>query len=325
MKNILVVNRLGIGDVVLTTPLAQAIKQHLPNALVGLVAAPKSADILKNHPYIDDLFAYQKYSKEDIIEQISKNKYTDALILDERLTSSLLAWRAGCKVRNIGKVISVFGRRWLKPKSIQSDSAIQYYIKYLRYILKDYKYQCFAPTIGDITDEESNKINNWVNEINNTVSKKILIIPRGVTENKNWPIEYFGIVNKHLNSKGIIPIYTGAEQDIEYINSIKGKKNNIAGKFNLRELAVLAKEMDVCITVCTGPMHIVATSSIPMIALYGPTDPSFWAPPHATIAKADQAPCQMCKSTHCKYEKKYDCMHKLTPDKVITLIDKLLN
>jgi ADP-heptose:LPS heptosyltransferase len=324
MKNILVVNRLGIGDAVLTTPLAQAIKQYIPNARVGFVVAPKSADLLKNHSYIDDIFSYKKDTKDNIIEQIKKNKYTDAIIVDERLTSSILAWQAGCKLRNVGRVVSVFGHRWLNPNRRQNDSAIQHYTEYLQYIYKDYKYQYLAPIIGGVTEDDSSRINYWINEINNTVSKKILIIPRGVAENKNWSIEHFGVVNEYLNSKGIIPIYTGAKQDVEYIDGIKGKKINIAGEFNLRELPILASKMDFCITVCTGPMHIVATTAIPMIALYGPTDPSYWAPRHATTVKADHAPCLACKSTHCKYEIKYDCMQRLTPDMVIKQINNLL-
>jgi heptosyltransferase-2 len=324
MKNILVVNRLGIGDTVLTTSLAQAIKQHLPNARVGFVVAPKSVDLLKNHPYIDDVFSYQRNTKDDIINKIKKSEYTDAIIVDERLTSSLLAWRAGCKLRNVGRVISAFGHHWLRPTRVQSDSAIQRFAQYLQDIFSDYKYQYLAPVIGGVTNQENNKINDWINQINNTVSKRILIIPRGVAENKNWPSEYFSVVNQYLNSKNIIPIYTGAKQDIEYIDAIKGEKINIAGRFNLRELAVLAKQMDACITVCTGPMHIVATTGIPMIALYGPTDPAYWAPLHATIVKADHAPCQLCRGTHCNYKIKYDCMQQLTPDKVIKSIDSLL-
>lgn len=324
MNNILVVNRLGIGDTVLTTPLAQAIKQYAPNVRVGFLVAPKSAGLLQNHPYIDDVFAYQKNTTREIMKQIKKNEYTNALIVDERLTSSLLAWQAGCKLGNVGKVISVFGQRWLNPKKEPSNTAIQHCAEYLKYVYKDFKYQYMPPIIGGISDEEANKITNWISEIKNKVGKKILVIPRGVSENKNWPIEYFGVVNEYLNSQGIVPIYTGAKQDIEYINSISGEKINIAGEFNLRELPVITKQMDLSITVCTGPMHIAATANMPMIALYGPTDPSYWAPFHATIVKADNAPCHTCKSTHCKYEVKYDCMYRLTPDIVIKQINNQL-
>lgn len=325
MRNILVVNRLGIGDTVLTTPLAQAIKQYFPNVRVGFVVAPKSADLLKNHPYIDDVFVYQKHTKSETIEQIKVSEYTDAVIVDERLSSSALAWRAGCKLRNIGKVVSIFGRRWLSSKLEKSNTAIEHYTKYMKYLDKNYEYKYMPPIIGDIADEDYNRIINWMNPINNTVGKKVLVVPRGVAENKNWPIQHFNTLNQYLNSKGIVPIYIGAEKDKEYMKRIKGEIINIAGDFNLRELAVLAKQMDVCITVCTGPMHVISTANTPIIALYGPTDPSYWAPPHATVIKADNAPCQMCRRVDCdNYPIKFDCMQRLSPDLVVEQINRLL-
>lgn len=65
MRKFLIINRLGIGDVVLTTPLAQIIKENIPECKIGFLVANKSVDILKNHPYIDDVFAYKnKHEKK---------------------------------------------------------------------------------------------------------------------------------------------------------------------------------------------------------------------------------------------------------------------
>ncbi|MDF2572348.1 MAG: glycosyl transferase family 9, partial [Sporomusa sp.] len=89
MRKILVINRLGIGDVVLTTPLAQLIKENMP-ARVGFVVAAKAADLLVNHPYVDDVFAYKSKSAKELIQQIKKIGYEEALVVDERLTSTLL-------------------------------------------------------------------------------------------------------------------------------------------------------------------------------------------------------------------------------------------
>ena len=47
MRKFLIINRLGIGDVVLTTPLAQIIKENIPNCTIGFLVASKSVDILK--------------------------------------------------------------------------------------------------------------------------------------------------------------------------------------------------------------------------------------------------------------------------------------
>ena len=37
MRKFLIINRLGIGDVVLTTPLAQIIKENIPNCTIGFL------------------------------------------------------------------------------------------------------------------------------------------------------------------------------------------------------------------------------------------------------------------------------------------------
>ena len=50
MQKILIINRLGIGDVVLTTPLAQILKKYIKNVKIGFLVAKKAEDILKNHP-----------------------------------------------------------------------------------------------------------------------------------------------------------------------------------------------------------------------------------------------------------------------------------
>jgi len=51
MQKILIVNRLGIGDVVLTTPLAQIIKENLKDVKIGFLVASKSIDFEKSSIY----------------------------------------------------------------------------------------------------------------------------------------------------------------------------------------------------------------------------------------------------------------------------------
>ena len=84
MRKILIVNRLGIGDVVLTTPLAQIIKEKLKDVKIGFLVASKSIDILKNHPYIDEIFAYKnKQEKNQIINEIKEKNIQRQLLLME--------------------------------------------------------------------------------------------------------------------------------------------------------------------------------------------------------------------------------------------------
>lgn len=128
MQKILIINRLGIGDVVLTTPLAQILKKYIKNVKIGFLVAKKAEDILKNHPYIDDVFVYKnKHEKKKVIDDIRAKEYKAAIIVDGRLGSSFIAWRAKCKLLNSAYTFSInkkqiFGRKELAKKAIEDFS-----------------------------------------------------------------------------------------------------------------------------------------------------------------------------------------------------------
>ena len=159
MKRILIINRLGIGDVVLTTPLAQAIKEHSA-ARIGFVVSPKAVDIISNHPYIDDVFAYRHATKQAMLEEIRSKAYEEALIVDERLTSTLLAHKAGCRLLNKGFEISIGKRRFFSGKQF-AQQAVMHYSHYLQYVDKQAEVRYIPPTVGRIDEKCREKITRW--------------------------------------------------------------------------------------------------------------------------------------------------------------------
>lgn len=320
MKKILIINRLGIGDVVLTTPLAQAIKELIPAAKVGILVSQKAVDVVANHPYIDDVFGYQRSSKKEVLAQIRSKKYDTALILDERITSTILAYQAGCRLCNKGFEVTVGKYRIFIRKKL-AQNAILDYTSYLKYLAPNVPIPNIPPLVGSVDNVSINKINNWLQENDFSTKKLILIAARGLSENKNWPPEYFAELNFYLNRQGVIPVYLGSKNDEQYIESIGGEKTIAAGYFNLREVAILAKHAAGCISLCTGVMHIVATAKTPIIALYGPTAPERWAPKHASVLKADLAcvPCLRLDCTNVVYKQ---CMKNISPQQVIAVIEE---
>jgi len=59
-KKFLIINTFGIGDVLFTTPLIENVKQSVPDAFLGYVANARTAEILKNHSLIDEVFVYER-------------------------------------------------------------------------------------------------------------------------------------------------------------------------------------------------------------------------------------------------------------------------
>lgn len=324
MRKILIINRLGIGDVVLTTPLAQGIKE-LYDARVGIVVASKAPDIVTNHPYIDDVFPYKVPSKREMINRIREKGYEEALIVDGRFSSTLLALRSGCKPIHPGFEISVGGnhRRLFTGKQ-RAESAIQDYTAFLAYLDSSKPIPDLPPRVGEASESSRQKVADWFAAHQTIADKLILVIPKGLSENKNWEQEYYSEMTTALNHRGIIPVYLGSKQDREYVDAIAGEKINCAGTFSLRELPLLARKALVCISVCTGPMHVVATTGIPIIALYGPTLPERWAPASAHVLQSRRS-CVPCQNITCSQVSFRACMKDITATQVMAALDKILS
>lgn len=60
MKNILVIRRDNIGDMVCTTPLLAGLKQTFPEAKLTLLVNKVAEDVVKHNPHVDRLFVYKK-------------------------------------------------------------------------------------------------------------------------------------------------------------------------------------------------------------------------------------------------------------------------
>lgn len=57
---ILIIRRDNIGDLVLTTPLFEAIRRRYPDAYLALLVNSYNAPAVAGNPYVDDIFAYTK-------------------------------------------------------------------------------------------------------------------------------------------------------------------------------------------------------------------------------------------------------------------------
>jgi ADP-heptose:LPS heptosyltransferase len=55
---IIVLKRDKLGDLLLTTPMLQVLKEYFPSSTIAVIAPESSAWILKDAPFIDELYSY---------------------------------------------------------------------------------------------------------------------------------------------------------------------------------------------------------------------------------------------------------------------------
>src|SRR5205085_2155618 len=99
---------------------------------------------------------------------------------------------------------------------------------------------------------------------------------------KQWPLAHFETLVRGLTAQGRQVVLTGSasERDTECIaplRSIAGALD-VSGRLDFSQLATLFKRAALYIGPDTSVSHLAAASGVPVIAIFGPTNPMRWAP-----------------------------------------------
>ncbi len=118
---------------------------------------------------------------------------------------------------------------------------------------------------------------------------------------KQWPPERFGEVAARLAAeRGATIVLTGSTEDRALVDTARRSMSNaavidLAGRLDLVTLAAVLARLDLYVTGDTGPMHVAAAVGTPVVAVFGPSDPTRYAPsdPDHRIVRID-LPCSPC-------------------------------
>ena len=119
-----------------------------------------------------------------------------------------------------------------------------------------------------------------------------------------------------MGSEGERDICMAVSQSMKHISL------NLCGRTTLGEAMALLERCHFFVTNDSGLMHIAAALDVPMVAIFGPTDPVATGP-KSQIARIVQHPvdCAPCLEPGCPTD--YRCMLSIEPDEVWKEMEKL--
>lgn len=295
-QRILVYSLVNIGDVLLTTSAIALVRKAYPAAHITAMVRPEAAPLMENNPVIDEVYVYKYRSKErsfssmlDEVKRVKSKKFDLCFAFDGKTRSCLLTFFAGIPIRVGGQKIFDDKFSWstltfTHTIPIRHDLATTPQAYTFQAIVKGYTGQkeVGKPVIARIT-EENRKVASDLLEGLPAKKYSIALCVKGTFELKNWPKQYFAELVEKLNARYDANFYIiGAPGDKEYADSViklcSVPIHNFCGKTGLIDLAALFEEADLLVTVDTGAMHIAATTSVPIVAMYGCYAPPRWKP-----------------------------------------------
>lgn len=288
-KRIVVTFLMHLGDLVLTTPFLYLLRQAAPDSHITYVVDKKLADVVSCNPYIDEVICIDKKGKDNnifalrrIAKEIAATRPDIVINLHPNERTSFLAWMIDAPTF-VGVSHAIFRRALDCYTPLKRDSmhAADMYVDVLTQLgipkTKNQGLQIFL----DPRWEET--VRSFYEEAEVTTDDKIIGFNIGsAVPEKRWPAERFAFVADYFAEKGYKIIFFGGSMDRDMVEEAVQHMKSVpiigTGKFSIGELAAAMKRCSLLITNDSGPMHVGVSQGIPLVTLYGPSNPAFYGP-----------------------------------------------
>jgi len=323
-----------IGDSILAVPATYSLSKNFPHAQIWMAAKEWAKDLFTSHDFIKGVIplpeANDLKSLRDSVQKIKKFHFDIGVLLTNSFSSALLFYLAKIPER---WGYSRDGRGLLLTRGIalkkQEDCSHQ--VNYYLDLISGLGLKTSPPKICfPLTQEEKEQAKEMLLSLNIDLRRPLIILNPGASYGaaKRWhPEKYAELAILLQERKKADILITGSTDEAELAESMTSfmtkKPLDLTGKTSLRLFAGLISHTDLFITNDSGPMHIANALKIPVIAIFGPTDPSLTGPfqePAAVIKK--DVPCWPCSYRECPFD--HRCMINIDPEEVFEACQKFL-
>ncbi len=270
---ILVIHTAFIGDIVLSTPLIQKIRDIYPDSEIDYLTLPGNKSIISNNSNLRDIILYDKKGTDRgikgffrMLKIVKNNKYDLAIIPHRFIRSILLARMAGIK-----KLVGF---------DVATGSFLLTDVRH--YDMKKHEVE----RLLDLVDYSGKRVplgiypsredNEKIEEILNGKKYRnlITVAPGSQRPEKIWPMEKYDELIKRLaeNEENVIAVTGGkAEKSLQLKSLDTENVIDLRGEISLLEFAALLSKSDIIISNDSGPIHIGSAFEKPfIIGIFGP-------------------------------------------------------
>lgn len=349
--NILLVRLREIGDVVFTTPAVRAIRQRYPFAHLTYIVEPAAAAVVDNNPHIDELIVAPRARgfgglrrELVLIRRLRARPYDIAIDFHGGPRASILTWLSGAPIR-IG--YAVVGRGWMytkrvaRPRALRRRHSVENQWDLLSALDIPPPERDAFPVEMPVDAEVATAVAARLAQAGAAVDDRLIVMHVSAGNPfRRWPVASFAAVAAGLASSDPKRrvVVTAGPSDREAADRVIAEARRLladggdrvlaCGEFSLGELRALVDRAAVFIGGDSGPMHIAATSRVPIVGLYGPTLPARSAPWRAPLWPAESVeihdlPCRPCDQRSCA-PGDFRCLTWIQPQQVIDAAERAL-
>lgn len=339
VQRILVARTDRIGDVLLSTPVLQALRQAYPHAYIAAMVSAGCREIVEGNPFIDDVLVYDKdtihkgwVASWRFARMLQKKKFDVALALHPTNRVHMVLFGAGIP-RRIGYdrksgFLLTDRLKHTKQEGVKHEAA--------------YNMDLLAPlgiTVQDPVlympknDDADRYINVLLEEAGIKPHDTIIALHPGAScPSKIWPLQRFAEVADALHKQYgwhvvLVAGSCNAAHAAVVAQAMKSPVINLAGRTTILQLGSLLSRAAIFVSNDSGPVHVAAAVGTPVVSIFGRSQaglsPRRWGP-LSRKGRILHKPvgCIDCLAHNCK--KQFACLSAITVDDVVQTVASVL-
>jgi heptosyltransferase-2 len=337
-----------IGDVVMATPFLRAMHARFSRTseLIGIMK-PYVGQVLRGTPWLTSSVLSGNKTKDpealsslELTRELRRLQLDKAVLLTNSFRTAAIAWLGGAK-RRIGYRRD--WRSWLLTDALPTPRAsgkwaivpaVDYYLE-LAYLLGCPPEPRNVALPLNAEDEAAADAAwrqlGWPPE-RRVISFHIAGGWGGKATAKAWPLEHFVELARRITSTTDchVLVLCGPNERkaaAEVVRQVAHPRVESLAEVKDLPLAItkgcLARS-ELLVTTDSGPRHLGTALNVPVVALFGATDPRWTETYHPqAITLYNQLPCSPCAKQHCPLGH-HRCMRDLSVDSVLAAVQRQL-
>jgi lipopolysaccharide heptosyltransferase I len=342
--SILVVRLGAMGDIIHTLPAVSALRAAFPHATLGWLVEERWAELLctlryprsgkrsPQRPLVDRVhsvntagwrkapFSFNTWQQIAVgLSELRGVRYDAAIDFQGAIRSALLARWSGAPViygsaQPRENAASMFYTRQILPGGTH---VVEQALALAQAVIQQ-SGSALRPEFPTDPDAE-----NKVSELTTAARDFVILNPGAGWGAKQWPAERYGAVARELASNGVAAFVNFGPGEDELATSVEAASAGAARKIScsVSELIALTRRARLFIGGDTGPMHLAAALNIPVVAIFGPTNPARNGP-FGAPSRVLRSPSST--TSHARLREPEPGLLEITADEVVAAARQLL-
>ena len=338
IRKVLIRSANWVGDAVMSLPAIASVRRTFPQAEIFILGKPWVAEIFEENPVVDRVLIYQSpgihqglRGKWRLARQLKKEGFELAILLQNAFEAALISFLAGIPRRagyNTDARAFILTHPVAMTGKIKRGHQVDYYLEMVGSLGFQRAHAVPSLQVSAERQEEARRI---LESFGIEESQGLVGISPGATYGsaKEWfPERYAGLADRIARDSGARILIFGSGGDNEVAAQVRHNAGvpliDLTGMTTLAQAMALIARCRLFITNDSGLMHVAAALGVPVIAIFGSTDPERTGPRGEVCRVVRRpVPCAPCLKTECPEDRK--CMKLITVEEVFEEVKKVWN